>query len=452
MPVPEVHFADSEGYALGWMQWGTGPDVLVVSPLVSNIEIVWEHEIYRRFLEYIGRHLRITSFDKRGMGISDRFDGVLTLDQRAADILAVIEAAGIERTSVLGLSEGGLMAQLFAAEHPERVDRLVLANSFPGASAFVAAHQDDEGSFDPLQAKLAMFATLVETWGRDPQFMVDWFAPSQSGNEAFVRWLGRYQRQSATATEVQRHLDGISVLDTTERMRDISAPTLVMHGAGDKVTPASASRGTAECIPNARFVELDTDDHFLLSATPWMDIADLMIEFVTGARPVRPHERAFATVVFTDIVASTARSATVGDDEWCNTLDSHDRIAWETADRNHGTIVKSTGDGLVARFDSPLHAVHFASELRRDLAGIGLQIRGGVHTGEIELREGGDISGVAVNLAARIEHAADDGTIFVSSTVREMLLGGDTQIDDRGEHVLKGFDHPWRLFQLLDPS
>jgi class 3 adenylate cyclase/pimeloyl-ACP methyl ester carboxylesterase len=448
--VPDVRFADNEGVAIAWTQWGSGPDLLVVSPLVSNVEIVWEHEIYRRFLEYMGRHLRMTNFDKRGMGISDRFNGELTLEGRTGDILAVMDAAGLEKPALLGLSEGGLMAQLFTATHPDRVERLLLANSFPGASGFVAAHTDPDGSFAPLHAKLRMFQKLVETWGRDPQFFVDWMAPSQSANESFVRWIGRFQRQSATAADLQRQLDNIAGLDTTDRMRDITVPTLVLHGVGDAVTPAAAGRGIAESIPGAKFVELPTDDHFLLSALNWTEIADLTIQFVTGCRPEHRNERRFATVVFTDIVESTALTAATGDDRWCNTLDSHDKIAWDTAERHHGTIVKSTGDGLLARFDSPLQAVEFASDLRRELASVELRIRCGVHTGEIELRESGDITGMAVNLAARVEQTAEDGMIFVSSTVRDMLLGGDTRFEDRGEHSLKGFDDQWRLFALID--
>ncbi|MHB8467473.1 MAG: adenylate/guanylate cyclase domain-containing protein [Acidimicrobiales bacterium] len=449
MDVPEVQFASSDGLSIAWNQWGSGPDLLVVSPLATNVEIVWEHEIYRRFLERLGRHLRVTSFDKRGMGISDRFEGNPTLEQRTGDILAVMDAAGLEKPALLGLSEGGLIAQLFAALHPDRVERLLLANSFPGISSYVAAHTEPDGSFGPLEEKLRLFGRLVETWGREPQFFVDWFAPSQSDNDAFVRWIGRFQRQSATAADLQRQLDNIQGLDTTERMHQITMPTLVLQGVGDLVTPAAAGRSIAESIPGARYIELATADHFLMSAEDWSEIVDLVVEFISGLRPERRTERRFATVVFTDIVASTARTAAAGDDDWCDTLDSHDQIAWDTADRHHGTIVKSTGDGLLARFESPSEAVGFASDFRQGLASIDLRVRCGVHTGEIELRESGDITGVAVNLAARVEQTADDGTIFVSSTVREMLLGGDMRFEDRGEHTLKGFDGAWRLFQLV---
>lgn len=452
MRAPDVQFVDNGGVAIAWSQWGSGPDVLVVSPLVSNLEIVWEHEIYRRFLEHTGRHLRVTNFDKRGMGISDRFEGDPSLADRTSDILAVMDAAGLDRPALLGLSEGALMAQVFTIEHPDRVGRLLLANSFPGASGFIAAHTAPDGSMEPLFAKVKMFERLVETFGRDPRFFVEWLAPSQAGNESFVRWIGRFQRQSATASDLQRQLESLSTLDTTDRLVEIAVPTLVLHGAGDAVMPVSIGRAIASSIPAARFIELDTEDHFLLSAESWMDIADLIIEFVAGVAPERRHHRHFATVVMTDIVASTRRAAAAGDTDWSSTLDSHDEIAWALADEHAGTIVKSTGDGILARFTNPSEAVAFAAELQAQLAQLDLEIRCGIHSGEIELRDTGDIVGIAVNLAARVEHAADDGTVLVSSTVRDLLLGGDVRFEDAGERTLKGFDSPWRLFRLVtDP-
>jgi len=449
MRAPEVRFTEVGGIAIAWSQWGSGPDLLVVSPLVSNVELIWEHEIYRRFLEYLGRHMRMTSFDKRGMGISDRFSGELSLQERTGDVLAVMDAAGLDKPALLGLSEGSLMAQMFAVEHPDRLSRLLLANSFPGASGFVAAHTDAQGSLDPLTAKLQMFNRLVETFGREPQFFVDWMAPSQADNESFVRWIGRFQRQSATAADLQRQLDSLATLDIADQLGDINVPTMVLHGTGDAVMPVSIGRAIAAAIPDADFVELPTDDHFLLSAPCWMDIADRIIEFVVGSAPERRSHREIATVVFTDIVGSTARTNAVGDTDWTAILDRHDQIAWSLADRHHGAIVKSTGDGLLARFGSPADAVQFACDLQAELDAIDLRIRCGVHSGEIELRESGDIAGIAVNLAARVEQAADDGEIFVSSTVHDMLLGGETRFEDCGEHSLKGFDTPWRLFKLF---
>jgi len=197
-------------------------------------------------------------------------------------------------------------------------------------------------------------------------------------------------------------------------------------------------------------VEVPGDDHFVEPTPHWQEIADTWLEFVTGSRPSRQTERRVMTVVFTDIVDSTSRTATTGDSQWRRLLDSHDRIAWEIVDRHRGTIVKSTGDGVLARFDAPSHAIEFSVDFRRALADVGIQIRCGLHTGEVEMRENGDITGSAVNLAARVEQAAHDGGILVSWTVRDLLLGGPTQFSDRGEHSLKGFEQPWRLFALTD--
>jgi DNA-binding SARP family transcriptional activator/class 3 adenylate cyclase len=447
--APEVRFADSDGYAIAWTAWGSGPDVLVVPPLLSNIELQWEHEVYRRYLERMGRHVRLVAFDKRGIGVSDRFTEMPTLEQRTRDMVAVMDAAGLERASLLGVSEGGLMSQLFTVLHPERVERLALANSFAGNSFFIAAHTAADGSYGPLQEKLARFGTLVDTWGRDPQFFVDWFAPSQSKNESFVRWIGRFQRLSATATDLERQISNLAGLDGSDRLGEITAPTLVAHGIRDEVCPVAVGHALAAAIPGARLVEFDTADHFFVSSEHWAREQDVFLEFLTGSRPQRRVERRFATVVFTDIIGSTAQGMSAGDEGWCDLLDSHDRIAWETADRHLGTIVKSTGDGLLARFDSPSQAVDFCAELRGALSGIGLRIRCGVHTGEIEMRESGDIAGTAVNLASRVEEAAGDGEVYVSSTVRDMLLGGDTRFEDRGEHALKGFDNSWRMYALV---
>lgn len=446
--VPEVLFTDAHGVRIAWQRFGDGPDLLMIPPLVSNVEIAWEHEYYRRFLEYLALHLRVLAFDKRGMGLSDRFGSAPTLEERTDDILAVLDAAGVERIAIGGVSEGGLMAQLFTALHPDRVERLILINSLPGVTGFLATLSGPDGSLGPVEEKLARFDRLVETWGHDPQYMVDWLSPRLSDDAAFVRWVGRLQRQSATAQDVARQIESLTKLDAADRLGEIEAPTLIMHSARDQVVPFAAAPWLAERIRGSTVVELDSDDHFALTDAGWRDVADRLIEFVTGASPTREVERRVQTVVFTDIVASTSGAARVGDDAWRRLLDAHDRVAWDVVGRTSGSIVKSTGDGVLARFDSPSEALAFATELRRALEALGLRIRCGLHTGEVELRANGDITGVAVNLAARVESACEDGAIYVSSTVCDLLLGGTARFEDRGEHQLKGFDRPWRLFCL----
>lgn len=442
MEMTEVKFVEVDGLAIAWQQFGSGPDCLVIPPLVSNIEIQWDHEFYRRALEFQGRHLRVTHFDKRGIGLSDRCDRLPSLEERIADIGAVMDAAGLERCHVFALSEGGLMAQLFAARHPERVDRLILGNSV------VAGFPVGPEAASRLTAN---FERVTKDWGRDARFFVEWFSPSNAHNESFIRWWGRLQRQAATQAEFIRQLESVRALDAADSssfLGDIVAPTLIINAAGDQVNDPRSGNYLAEHIAGSRHVEVDNDDHFLILGEHWLDVMILIAEFATGTAPVEPAERQFAGIVFTDIVGSTATTATLGDTAWRRALDEHDQIAWATTAGHAGTIVKSTGDGLLVRFDSPHSAIAFCRDLRVRLAEAGIVIRAGVHMGEIEVRANKDITGIAVSLAARVEQSAPDGAIYVSSTVRDMLLGGDTVFEDRGEHTLKGFDQPWRLYEL----
>jgi class 3 adenylate cyclase/esterase/lipase len=448
MEVPDIQFTKSGDVNIAYQRYGTGPDVVIIPPLVSNVEIMWENELWRRVLEFQGQHIRTLHFDKRGIGMSDRFEQHPTLAQRIGDINAVMDAEGIERASLMGLSEGGLMAQLFAAMHPERVDRLVLMNSAPGASALSQLDQYSDTPIPQPKEWLAKFMQLVETWGRDPAFFVEWFTPSQRENLSFLRWNARYQRQTASPADLRRQIESVITLDAVAHLSSIKAPTRVIHVAGDRVIPVAAGRFLAAKIPGADYVEIEGEDHFCWIMPHWRKVVDRWLEFVIGTTPSARGERKFATVLFTDIVGSTERAREVGDEAWQLILESHDRIAWKTIEGHRGSVVKSTGDGLLVTFGSPSDAVACAVVLRRELASIGVAIRGGLHAGEVAVRDDGDVSGLAVNLAARVAQAAQDSSIYVSSTVHDLLLGGGQRFADRGEHALKGIDGSWRLYQL----
>jgi class 3 adenylate cyclase/pimeloyl-ACP methyl ester carboxylesterase len=446
--APEVHYADAGGVRIAWTQFGDGPDVLAVPPLITNAELGWENEHFRRFFEYMGGYVRVTSFDKRGIGLSDRFVAPPTLEQRCDDIVAVMEAAGLDRPSLLGVSEGGLMTMLFAAEHPGRVDRLALLNAHPGRTGLLALHREIDEELSGLRAVSEWMDRVIARWGEDPQFFVDWFCPSMSSDAAFVRWYGRLQRQSATGVDVRHQVDSLLRLEVADKLGAIRAPTLAVNVAGDRVVPAGSGHYLAERIPGARAVLVPGDDHFVEPTPHWQQMTDTWLEFVTGSAPTRHLHRRMVTVLFSDIVGSTARAAQTGDDGWHRLLDQHDRIVWRAIGRHRGTLVKNTGDGILARFDVPSDALDFAVDIRRQLEVIGLRIRCGLHTGEVELRDNGDITGLAVNLAARVEQTAQDGTIYVTSTVQELVLGGAWTFSDCGEQSLKGFDRPWRLARL----
>jgi class 3 adenylate cyclase/pimeloyl-ACP methyl ester carboxylesterase len=442
--IADVRFVEVDGLAIAWQQFGAGPDCLVIPPLVSNVELYWEHEFFRRWMDFHARHMRVTHFDKRGIGLSDRVDQLPSLEERIHDIAAVMDAAGLERAHVFAMSEGGLMAQLFAARFPERVERLVLVNSLT-----IGYPTDDESSREIS----GRFDRLIEEWGRDPGYFLEWFSPSQATNETFARWWLRLQRQSATKTDFARQVASVVALATEpidpDFVASIAAPTLVVNMTRDQVVEPASGDWLAAKLPNATRVTFDSDDHFFFAGAHWFEMITLVVEFMIGAPIHAPSERKLAAVVFTDIVGSTAATAAVGDAAWGAALDEHDRIAWATSDRYSGTIVKSTGDGLLVYFDTPHSAIGFCRDLRTGLDQTGLHIRAGIHVGEIEVRPNSDITGIAVNLAARIEQSAPDAAIYVSSTVRDMLLGGETCFEDRGEHVLKGFDQHWKLYELI---
>jgi class 3 adenylate cyclase/pimeloyl-ACP methyl ester carboxylesterase len=448
--ISEVQFAKSGDVHIAYQRYGTGPNVVIIPPLVSNVELGWEQEIFRRVREHIGRYVHVLEFDKRGIGSSDRFEQHPTLTERIGDIHAVMAAAGVERASLLGLSEGGLMAQLFAAMHPERVDRLVLVNSAFGLSAVehLQAYGHNDDPVYGVDEALGRLWHMVETWGREPEVMVDVVCPSQNGNAAFTRWIARYQRQTASPADIKRQLESVIGLDANAELPNIKAATLVANVKGDRVVHPAVGRYLADKIPGARFVEFAGEDHFCWIMPNWRELMDCWIEFVTGVAPDAHTERRFATVLFTDIVGSTAQSARVGDTTWRGMLESHDRIAWKVVDQRRGKLVKNTGDGLLVTFDSPSEAIAATSTLTQELAGVGLTIRAGLHAGEVEVREDGDVVGLAVNLAARVQQAARDDSTYVSSTLRDLLLGGGWSFEDRGEHTLKGIDGAWRLYEL----
>jgi class 3 adenylate cyclase len=448
MELPDTKYALSDGLHIAYQAFGSGPPLVMVPPLVSNVEVTWEHELYRRVLEYDGQQTRVVMFDKRGIGISDRFDRAPTLDERIQDISAVMDAEGLARASFVGLSEGGLMAQLFAARHPERVDRLALINTSAGAGAFPHLADYTAPGDPPLDLGylVAQFERLIESWGTDPSFMVEWMMPSQAGNESFIRWEGKLQRQTASPADIARQIESVLGLDAFSVLPEIVAPTLVMHVKGDRVVNVANGRLLADRIAGARYLEIEGEDHFLWVMPHWRSFLDVLVEFITGGAAAVT--RQFAAVLFTDLVASTARSAREGDAAWRGIIESHDRICRDVVTVHGGRVVKNTGDGTLALFDGPSQAVLAASDIVTKLGAVDLRVRAGVHAGELEVRADGDVAGTAVNFAARVEQCASEGQVLVSSAVRDMLLGGDQHFTEAGVHELKGIEGAWRLYAL----
>ena len=450
MEVPDVKFATSEdGVRIAYQIWGDGPTLVIAPALISNVEVVWENELFRRSLERLGRHLRVIQFDKRGLGLSDRFDDHQTNEQRIADFLAVMDAEGVEQATISGASEGGVMALLFAAEHPERVERLIITNSVSPIRYWDRLERLAGDHCLDLSEVRRRWDEIADNWASDPGVMVDWIAPSQSDNEPLLKWMARLQRLAATQDAIRRQIESVFHLDAGDAPTRVHVPTLILHSVGDRVLDVGHGRILAELIPMSRLAELDSDDHLHWLSPIWKQFVDSYVEFITGLPPSDVNTRKFGAVLFTDIVGSTAAAADAGDDQWHETLESHGRICEQAITEVGGRVVKSTGDGVLAIFDSPSAAVDVTRRLRTELAPIGIDIRAGIHAGEVEVHDDGDISGLAVNLAARVEQAAPDGEIYVSSTVRDLLLGGSHEFEDRGEHDLKGIDGRWTLCRVM---
>jgi class 3 adenylate cyclase/pimeloyl-ACP methyl ester carboxylesterase len=445
MDIPETKYACNGDVHLAYQAFGSGDITLVgAPPIMSNIEVIWEEANARRFLTRLASFSNFVHYDKRGQGMSDRDTGVPTIDERVDDLRAVLDAEGIERCSLGGISEGGSTAALFAATYPERVDKLVLWEAPPR----LLTAPDYPCGIDPQALDI-----FVELWaqhmGTPISPVVPVFCPSMIGDETFLKWINRYERQCTSPGGLAAAWRWIRAIDIRHVLPSIQAPTLVM-ARRRKANPAftDEARYVAGAIPGAQYVEFEGEDHL-----PWIGnqdgVVDAIEQFLVGThRPeVDGTDRVLATVLFTDIVGSTEQAAQLGDRSWRDRLDRHDAIASDSIAAHRGRYVKSTGDGLLATFDGPTRAVQCAMAMRRSLSAAGIPIRAGLHTGEIELR-GDDVGGIAVHIAARVEAQAGPGEIFASRTVKDLVTGSLFCFEDRGAHQLKGVPAEWQLFAV----
>lgn len=438
------------GYALlddqriAYQVIGDGPiDLVIVPSWFSAFDIEWEEPLIRLFFQRLASFVRLIRFDRRGSGASDPLapDVLPPWEAFAEDIRCVLDAVGSESAVVWADGDTGPLGLLFAATNPDRVRALILFNS----SARFLADEDYPIGFSP-----DLFDTMVseisDDWGSGEQLSL--YVPSRADDPDFQRWMGRLMRAVTTPSSVRRYMDGVITADAREVLDSIDVPTLVLHAVESQVPPIDQGRYLAEHIRNSTLVELEGPG----DAFPAFALADQVLvatqEFVTGAPASLPSERTLATVLFTDIVESTARAREVGDQQWRRLLDLHDETVERNIAEHSGQLVKNTGDGILATFDGPGRAVGFASALRTGLSRIGLAIRTGIHTGEIE-RRNSDIGGLAVHLGARIMAAANPGEILVSRTVKDLVIGSPITFEDRGTHTLKGIADEWQLFSVI---
>ena len=444
VPVPDVpttRYVKSGEFNIAYQVVGEGDvDLIFVSGWVSHLEVDWEGWLYARFVRRLASFSRLIRFDKRGTGMSDRVDplNLPTLEERIDDVRAVMDAVGSERAALLGISEGGPMSILFSATHPDRTTALILF----GTSATVGAGEDPTGiSRQKLEGMLRL---CEEQWG-GPVF-ADVFSPSMAKEPEYLDWFAKRLRMGASPGAATGYLKMNLELDVTHVLGSVRVPTLVLHRTGDRIVPVEGGRYLASNIPGARFLELPGDDH-----VPWVGDTEPVIgeieELLTGIRQSAEDNRILATILFTDIVSSTEQAGRLGDRGWKELLDKHDEITHRHVERFRGRVVKFTGDGVLATFDGPARAVRCAAALRDDLNNVGMDIRAGLHTGEIEIR-GEDIGGIAVHVAQRICSTAAAREIVTTSTVRDLVAGSGLTFDDRGLQDLRGLPDRWRAFSV----
>jgi class 3 adenylate cyclase len=440
MSTVQTRYAKSGDLHIAYQVVGDGPvDVVVVQGWVTNLDLWWDDPAWTAWHERLASFSRLILFDKRGTGLSDRLSvrEMPMLEERMDDVRAVMEAVGSESAFVLGISEGGPMSLLFAASHPERVRGLVLYGSFPR----IAATEGYPWGFDPEQIE-PLVALAEQTWGQGT-FSGNLLAPSQL--PARLPYFARLERDSASPGAVIALIRMLTEIDVRSVLPSVAVPTLILHCNRDAVAPIEGARYMADHIAGSRLVELEGEHSPLTGDVD--ALLDEIEEFVTGRRQERQPDRVLATVLFTDIVDSTARAATLGDHDWSELLEAHYRLIRQHLLRFGGTEVKTIGDGFLATFDGPARAVRCALAAVESNQEIGVTLRAGLHTGECE-RRGEDISGIAVHIGARVSALAGPAEVLVSRTVRDLVAGSGLRFVDRGTHTLKGVPDTWQLFAV----
>jgi class 3 adenylate cyclase len=434
MEVPRTRYARSGEIAIAYQVHGDGDhDLLLSGSTASNIETAWALPEAARLFDRLGRFSRVIRYDRRDSGISDPIKDDLTIEAHAADALAVMDAVAAERPVLLGGTEGARSLAVLAATRPERVTSLIAVTpTVRGAAA------TDPAAADQMVAGLSD----VESW---PYAVLDIFAPEWAEDPVKRERLARYMRSSTSPRQAKRLFRMSLSSDVADVLPLVQAPTLVLYPRDTRFPAAPAVRAFADLIPRAAFREMPGSANLIYALDPDC-LADEVEEFVTGTPPTSPTTRVLATVLFTDLVASTERVEDLGDAAWARTLGRHQGAAQRAVNLHGGELVKTTGDGILALFTGPAQGVRCAREIIADARADGLELRTGLHAGEVE--RGDDVAGLAVHLAARIMSAAKPGEILVSRTIRDLVIGSELSFTDRGEHQFKGISDPWTLYAV----
>ena len=439
MTTPRTLYAKSGDVHLAYQAIGEGErDIVLVLDWASHLEAVWEQPFVQEFIASLNRYARVLWFDMRGVGLSDRVvDPAVATEEWMDDVRAVMDAAGSERATLLAHGHGVQMVLMAAATYPERIESLVLVNGF---SRFSRA--DDYPAGIPESAAQALLNGIEETWGTG--VAAAWLGPSIVSRPGIEEWYGRVERFAATPGTAIAKMQAILDLDVRNVLPLVPAPALVVVNSGDAFVRAGHGRYLAEHLPNARLFERDRPDHWPL---PEPDLMGAIEEFVTGARQVGIEEldRVLTTVLFVDVAGSTERASELGDQRWVEELGRFLETVRRTVVAHRGELVNQAGDGILATFDGPARAIRCARDIRDTMRRAGLDVRCGLHTGEVT-RRNGDVTGIAVHIGARVSSAASPGEVLVTRTVRDLVAGSGILFDDRGEHALKGVPERWSLY------
>lgn len=438
MDGPVTRYATSGDVHVAYQVFGKGSiDLVFVPGWISHLDLWWDSPLISSWFRDFGQFARVIMFDKRGTGLSDREGGAPGMDQRMDDIRAVMDAAGSRQAAVLGVSEGGSLAALFAATHPQRCRALILHGAFAKFT-----------SWFPTQSDLDAFYRYVkDKWGSGES--VDRFSPSLKDDPAYRRWWARRERAAASPATAIALMRMNSEIDISSILPSIQVPTLVIHRRDDMAVNVEGGRQLAKLIPNAQYFESDSgiQDHVPWAGADVDAIAEKIEQFLTGSKPRASFDRVLATVLFTDIVSSTERAAQAGDRRWQKLLATHHEIVRRELQRYRGTEVETAGDSFLATFDGPARAAHCALAIIEAVRAVGLEVRAGIHTGEVEVQRSA-IRGIAVHIAARVMGEASAGECLISRTVKDLVAGADLRVTGRGERLLKGISEPVSLFAV----
>ena len=439
---PQTRYTESEGLSIAYQVFGSGAQDLVVVPgIVSHLEENWRDAGYVAVMRRLGQNFRVILFDKLGQGLSDRFEGVPTLERRMDDVRTVMQAVGSARAVLFAQSEGGSMAAVFTATHPAMVERLVLYGTM---ARFTQA--SDYPFMPPLDR---MLAAIGKSWGTP--LSMRGFAPSRADDATYCEFAARFQRLSASPSAIRKLITANDQIDVRSVLPQIRRPTLVIQRRGDVVVTVGNGRYLADHVPDAVYLEVPGVDHFLY-ASPADDVVDALCRFAVDGWVRELSDvhagRWLATVLFTDIVGSTDMAARLGDTAWSALLQKFHAVGRAQLASHRGVLVDTAGDGLFATFDGPARAIRCAVAMGTALAELGVAIRAGLHTGEVEA-SGDKISGMAVHIGARVMAHAGSGEVLVSGTTKDLVAGSGIAFEERGAHVLKGVPGDWHLYRAL---